>query len=361
MNKNQSHLSKVESRLFRRDVSPEAKFSVKQWRLWVDVGVSGLGAVLLSVVIWQAWLPTEIPPLTLLGVFLPFLAVPTVVLLLLSLGVKSNLGFFFGSSALLGLLVLCGTSVFPHQSPLAASEITSIVRATTFNLRYEYYEAADLSATILAQGADVVAVQEVAPSVMPDLMALLKPQFPFVIPVSSLSDLAFFSRYPIMHSEWFRPAGDGTGALHIVIDVEGQLWHIFAVHPLPAGIAWLGKSLIPVGLYYGNLEAQIADVLERAHGLDKPVIVLGDFNMAEYSRAYRLISHQLTDSFREAGQGWGFTFPQDVWIDDWQIPGPFVRLDYIFHSADLQASHAEVVCRGASDHCLVTADLALRP
>jgi len=83
--------------------------------------------------------------------------------------------------------------------------------------------------------------------------------------------------------------------------------------------------------------------------------------MAEYSRAYRLISHQLADSFREAGQGWGFTFPQDVWIDGWQIPGPFVRLDYIFHSVDLQASHAEVVCRGASDHCLVTADLALRP
>ncbi|MBN1920090.1 MAG: endonuclease/exonuclease/phosphatase family protein [Anaerolineae bacterium] len=346
--------------MFRRVVSPEVKSSVKQGRLWVDFGASGIGAALLGVVIWQAWLPIEFPLLNLLGVFLPFLALPTVAMLLLSLGVKSRLGFFFGSSALLGLLVLCGHHVFLHQSPLVASEITPIVRATTFNLRYEYYEPADLSATILAQGADLVAVQEVAPSVMSDLAAMLKPQFPYVIPASSLSDLALFSRYPIIDSEWFHPAGDGRGALYAVIAVEGQFWHIFVVHPLPAGIAWLGNTLIPVGLYYGNLEAQMVDVLARAHGLE-PVIVLGDFNMAEHSRAYRLISHQLTDSFHEAGQGWGFTFPQDVWIDGWQIPGPFVRLDYIFHSADLQASHAEVVCRGASDHCLVTADLALRP
>ncbi|OQA13886.1 MAG: hypothetical protein BWY63_03336 [Chloroflexi bacterium ADurb.Bin360] len=361
MNRNQGYLSKVESQLFRRVVSPEVKSSVKRWRLWVDFGVSGLSAALLGVVIWQVVLPIELPSLTLLGVFLPFLALPTVTMLLLSLSVKSKPGFFFGSSALLGLLVLCGHYVLPHQSSLAAPEITPIVRAMTFNLRYEYYEPADLSAIILAQDADVVAVQEVAPSAMSDLVAMLKPQFPYVIPISSLSDLAFFSRYPIIHSEWFRPAGDGRGALYTVIDIEGQFWHVFAVHPLPAGIAWLGKSLVPVGLYYGNLEAQIADVLERAHVLEKPVIILGDFNKAEYSRAYRLISHQLTDSFREAGQGWGFTFPQDVWIDGWKIPGPFVRLDYIFHSADLQASHAEVVCRGASDHCLVTADLALHP
>lgn len=361
MNRNQDYLSKVENRRFRHVVSPDVKLSVKHWRLWIDFGASGIGAILLGVVIWQVVLPVELPPLTLLGVFLPFLTLPTVVMLLLSLGVKSKPGFLFCSSALLGLLVLCGHYVFPHQSPLAVPEITPVVRTTTFNLRYEYYEPADLSATILAQGADVVAIQEVAPSAMSDLVTMLKPQFPYVIPISSLSDLAFFSRYPIIHSEWFRPAGDGRGALYTVIDIEGQFWHVFAVHPLPAGIAWLGKSLVPVGLYYGNLEEQIADVLERARVLDKPVIVLGDFNMAEYSRAYRLISHQLTDSFREAGQGWGFTFPQDVWIDGWQIPGPFVRLDYIFHSADLQASHAEVVCREASDHCLVTADLALRP
>lgn len=89
--------------------------------------------------------------------------------------------------------------------------------------------------------------------------------------------------------------------------------------------------------------------------------MLGDFNMAEHSRAYRLLSRQLTDAFREAGNGLGFTFPQDVWIGGWQVPGPFVRLDYIFHSTDLMTRHVVVTCSGASDHCLVTADLMLRP
>lgn len=322
--------------------------------------MSALGVAMAVVVMWQIWLPIDFPPLALLGACLPFLAVLSGIMLMLALGVKSKGGLFFSSLALLGLLVSHRSAFLPHRSS-TVSGVSSAVRVMTFNLRYEYYEPADLAATILSQGADVVAVQEIAPSVMPELTTMLEQQLPFVIPASPSSDLALFSRYPVIAPQWFNPGGDGREALHVMLDVEGQRWHIFAVHPLPAGIAWLGNTLIPIGLYYGNLEVQMADVLERAQVCGKPTVVLGDFNMAEHSRAYRLLSRQLTDAFYEGGDGLGFTFPQDVWIHGRQIPGPFVRLDYIFHSSDLQARHAEVICRGASDHCLVTADLTLRP
>ena len=333
---------------------------MKRWQVWGSFGVSAVGVLLSAVMLWEVWLPVDFPPLALLGVFFPFLAAPAMIMLILALWIKSRGGFFFNGLVLAGLLVFYGPCFLPQRSSTVFGS-SSAMRVMTFNLRYEYYDPADLTSTILLQGADVVAVQEVAPSVMPDLMAGLGESFQFVVPVSPLSDLALFSRYPIVASEWFCPAGDGQGALHAVLDIEGRPWHIFAVHPLPAKITRLGNTFIPTGLHYGNLEAQMADVLERARVIKEPLVVLGDFNMAERSRTYRLISRQLIDTFHEAGQGLGFTFPQDVWIDGWQIPGPFVRLDYIFHSAGILARDARVVCEGASDHCLVTADLALQP
>ncbi|MBN1259624.1 MAG: hypothetical protein JXB35_03000 [Anaerolineae bacterium] len=53
----------------------------------------------------------------------------------------------------------------------------------------------------------------------------------------------------------------------------------------------------------------------------------------------------------------GLTFPQDVWFEQVRVPGPFVRFDYVFHSHDLCAEHARVICEGAADHCYVQAKL----
>lgn len=335
-------------------------YSATGWKRWVSIGASAFGVALLGVVMWQFWLPIEFAPFNLLGVFLPFLTAPLVILLGLALRVNSRVGLFFNGLALAGLLGLYLPYFHPNHKPFL-SESFPVVRFMTFNLRYEYYDSEYLATAILSKAVDVVVVQEVAPSVMPDLMTALEGQFPYVIPPSSLSDLALFSRYPITATGWFVPAEGGREALHAILDIDGQQWHIVAVHPWPAGLTWLGKSLIPIGLHYGNLEAQMGNVVERVRSFGGPAVVLGDFNMAEHSRAYRLLSRQLTDAFCEAGNGLGFTFPQDVWIGGWQVPGPFVRLDYIFHSTDLMTRHVVVTCSGASDHCLVTADLMLRP
>jgi len=85
-----------------------------------------------------------------------------------------------------------------------------------------------------------------------------------------------------------------------------------------------------------------------------PVVVQGDFTMSDQSRAYSALTTSLQDSFREAGTGLGRTFPNSLHLGRVRIPGPLVRIDYVFHSPQLQATAATVNCiEGQSDHCAV--------
>ncbi len=87
-----------------------------------------------------------------------------------------------------------------------------------------------------------------------------------------------------------------------------------------------------------------------------PVIVLGNFNMSDQSmsdqsRAYSALTTSLQDSFREAGTGMGRTFPNNLRLGRVRVPGPLVRIDYVFHSPPLKATAATVNCiDGQSDH-----------
>ena len=40
------------------------------------------------------------------------------------------------------------------------------------------------------------------------------------------------------------------------------------------------------------------------------------------------------------------------------IPWPLVRIDYVFHSRELRATSARVLCGDVSDHCALLAEIA---
>jgi len=83
---------------------------------------------------------------------------------------------------------------------------------------------------------------------------------------------------------------------------------------------------------------------------------------------YRLIASVLRDSWREAGYGFGHTFPGTPTIPGTrpvilgiQVPKWLIRIDCIFHSPDLFASTAQIIpSDGASDHRPVMATLRFR-
>ena len=69
-----------------------------------------------------------------------------------------------------------------------------------------------------------------------------------------------------------------------------------------------------------NVE-QFKEILEKFPGM--PVIFCGDFNSMPGSRTHTQMKRLLADSWEEAGQGDGFTFPADK---------PNRRIDYLWIS-----------------------------
>lgn len=76
-----------------------------------------------------------------------------------------------------------------------------------------------------------------------------------------------------------------------------------------------------------------------------PYIVAGDFNTSDNALIYPEIAALMRDSFREAGVGMGATWP--VALSGLQT---LLRIDYVWHSADLHTLTAATGPPLGSDH-----------
>lgn len=77
-----------------------------------------------------------------------------------------------------------------------------------------------------------------------------------------------------------------------------------------------------------------------------PVILAGDFNDTPVSYSYRQVANELDDTFVDAGMGVGQTHAQIL---------PMLRIDYIFHSKNLQTVDHKTIDKDLSDHYPVVA------
>jgi endonuclease/exonuclease/phosphatase family metal-dependent hydrolase len=118
-------------------------------------------------------------------------------------------------------------------------------------------------------------------------------------------------------------------------------------------------------------ERQALILVEYARGLDRPCVVLGDFNSTPLNEAYAILRRGLRDVWRDAGRGLGHTFPGSAWSSARGdglprplrrfIPHWLLRIDHVFVTAHWRAVSARVSpLHGGSDHRPVFADLALR-
>ena len=189
----------------------------------------------------------------------------------------------------LGLfLALYGPRLVPPPLKVRAPRTDErAITVLTHNLRYMYHQPDDLIASLLAQDADLVALEEVAPSAEAQLIAALSPRYPYYACDAWDSDVALFSRYPITAYDWRSLAHKPTGALVTEVLVEGAPWQVIAIHPYsPRPTRILGVPL-PVGVSYRDLDTDLAALLGRAAGAGPPVLLAGDFNASEQSLAYR--------------------------------------------------------------------------
>jgi vancomycin resistance protein VanJ len=308
------------------------------------------------VILWIS--RPQLPPfLALVGSFAPFLFVPALAVFLLAGIIRSRGAFIAGMVILTVFMGLYGSLFLPRVGRCAC-QTSKELRVMTFNLGLHLGRPEELLRIIEEQEADIITVQEMTSETAWLFEQELGLQYPHNVLTSGTETTGLFSRYPIVKEEWIKPAGGGRSYIQAVAEWNGEAVTIFVVHPLPPGLEWYRDTAIPIGLNDIAPQRQIEEVTRHAASTEGFVLILGDFNMGEYARGYSIIAEEFVDAYREAGWGFGFTFPKGLRISERSVPGPFTRVDYIFHSKNLYANRARVGCGGGSDHCYVLAEIA---
>ncbi len=233
---------------------------------------------------------------------------------------------------------------------------TGSVRIMTYNIHSGYGAAGrhnpeQIAQVIEASGADIVALQEVSRVRLldggTDLAGWLSRRLGLPVIFRGTEEPiwgnAILSRFPILESGWDDLPREGA------LIGRGYLWAKIDV----------GFPLLVINAHLHHIEedhqirlVEVPALLDFWNG--RPTtILLGDLNSEpDYPEMALPPAAGLVDSWSEAGAGVGFT---------WSAAAPGKRIDWIWHSSDLQAAQIEVISSQASDHLPVVAEIRQAP
>ncbi|NWF69966.1 MAG: endonuclease/exonuclease/phosphatase family protein [Chloroflexi bacterium] len=292
--------------------------------------------------------------------FLPLLALP---LLLKRRAAAWSIALPLAATQLvpaLTFLLTYGAQFLPR-----AHSSSPAITVLTYNLHAERADLSGMIAVMRASGADVIAVQELSVFAAAGLPPALRDLYPYSALYPGTTNpthgQGIFSRHPIVaETYWQNTHLRATmGHLRALIDFDGRRLVFYNTHPVHPGM---------VGSFYDDSVrgAEIDIVLQRAAGESVPVVMLGDFNMGEWSEDYARITARHTDVYRAVGYGFGLTFPE--WSRADTLPGfrarplplpPLLRLDYVFVSGLLPLEAQVWPDAGGSDHYPLRVQLGL--
>lgn len=289
---------------------------------------------------WLAMLNTAA-----LGLFLPL-----PVLAALALWHRANTGLLLLIPALLlGWLYAPLADRTPQTAPAGTP-----VRVMTLNLLYRNRNMAAVGDAARAYDIDMLGVQELARNRQRALEQALSFSHPYRAMHHSLTEagVGLFSRYPIVSAQTFALPPRNL-ALHAVVDVHGQQVDVLVVHLSPNRAAKTLPWRLPtvMSAHYATQASEVSAIVQELQQVRGPVLLLCDCNLTDTSQAYDRLASVLQDSFWQAGQGFGHTFP--AWL-------PFQRYDYIWHSAAFTATASVPGPAAGSDHRSVISTLVLQ-
>ncbi len=265
---------------------------------------------------------------------------------------------FLGLPAAVLLSVACGAQ---HQAPpasaLAAAPAAASFRVMTYNIHHG--EGVDgrldierIAAVVRAEGADLVAVQEVDKGVertsrrdlpselarLTGMVCVFRNNYAFQ---GGEYGNAILSRFPVRRAtntllRMLRP-GEQRGALQVVVDARGRELLFVVTH---------------IDYRQDDAErlqnvAQFREILAE-YG-DVPALFAGDFNDTPGSRTWTAMAGMFDDVWGRVGEGDGFTIPSRA---------PTKRIDYLWvrKGAALRPLKAWVPRTEGSDHLPLVAE-----
>jgi vancomycin resistance protein VanJ len=322
-------------------------------------------AISLYGVIITLWLALKLfgaarwSPVEMLGALGPVLFLPALVCVPLSLWRRHWRLVLMSLPALMALVIGYGIFFLPRAAQ--AQSGAPAIHFLTYNIHAESEQIQPMLDVIRSVNADVVALQELSPTMAEKLATDLRDLYPYQAlhpnHENAIWGQGVLSRYPILEDEYWRMS---LGHQRVKITANGLSMVLYNTHPVHPFL--LKQGILFTMQPHRN---EVDEVLRRVANDTDPVIVAGDFNMSDQVDDYTRITQHLEDTYREAGWGLGFTFPDFSarQAQPFHTPllekfgRPVARIDFIFHSNDLQALSAQVwPTSGGSDHRPVVAE-----
>lgn len=284
----------------------------------------------------------------------PYLFLPVVIGLIIALLLRSRrLSGLYFLVALVGALWIL-PSLIPIQFSTSSSEGTEI-ELISFNLYPDNTRLESASAWISAYAPDIIALQEMPDDMLAfsELDSIYNERVAQTIERGNI----VYTHYPILES------GDieiSNGIIQrLVLDIEGTAVALYNVH-LITPLNDRETDWLVLRYDEARRNAQIEELIELVTQETLPVIMVGDFNLTEWSPIYHRLDSVLDDAYRSSSWGIGATFPAG--ISEELIGGypRLFRLDYVWYSDDLSANVAFVGANIGSDHLPLRVELSLR-
>jgi vancomycin resistance protein VanJ len=296
------------------------------------------------------WLSGErFQPVNIVSHLLPGLALPLVGLWLAFALMRRWRTLALLTPGALAFVLAYGVMLLP-RAIVAQDADAPTLTIMTWNMRGQHTDLQQTYDLIAEIDADIVALQELTQPAVDFLTPLLEERYRYSALHSyalSVNGVGIYSAYPILDDTFWLGL---LGNMRVEIAFGETRVVVYNVHPPSPG---LRVNTAP-------RSAEIDDLLERLSAETDPLLVVGDFNTTDQSDDYARLTERLIDSYREAGDGLGLTFPNLGYANPLAgaLP-PIIRIDYIFHDDRWQTLSAYVpASSGGSDHYPVVATLA---
>lgn len=242
-------------------------------------------------------------------------------------------------------------------------------RVVSFNVQGSNARLDRATEWLLQAAPDVIVLQETAEGYDPRLAPLYEV---YAHEDHIEGSVRVFSRFAILQRDVLAIEAPGDGqsgreALRLLLNLDGRSLAVYALHfslPLKPRLAQDPDADIgPEALLRYDESRRNSQIRRLLRILDEetaPFIVAGDFNMSDASLIYAELAGRMQDGWRGAGNGAGRTWPVAQAIGLPRLIQPFLRIDYIWHSAALRATAAEVGEAIGSDHLPLSVSLEWR-
>lgn len=323
--------------------SPLRRWLVSLLIWYIILMIVYLGARFLWVSDWT--------PFLLLHNLAPYLFLPALVGWVIAWLLRSlRLVGVYSLLVLVGALWIGGTIAPPIGKTTPTGTAIDVL---TFNIYPDNPRLDEAVQWIIAHDPDIVAVQEI-PQDDDIRLAPFYAHYPYAASQGIRETQAVFSRYPILSVEALQ-LGPSVHQ-RLLLDIAGQEVALYNVHlhvPYTEGDTWL-----PLRYDETIRNQQIAALVAHIKTENLPLLIMGDFNMTEWSPIYRDLRAVMHDAYREATWGIGATWPGDP-ADDLQEMYPRVlRLDYVWYSDHFAVRDAVVGAYLGSDHLPLMVEIA---